>query len=116
MPLVNVPPNFSPTQVEFTARKKGAAKEVKALKRSVEGALHLRPGPVYLTRDEMEHLKAHRPEIHSRLQFIALTEDEREEIKAPERAPVEEPPAAEKPEPQDDRAPSGAGRGRSKGS
>lgn len=115
MPLVNVPPNFSPTQVEFTARKKGAAKEVKALKRSVEGALHLRPGPVFLTRDEMEHLKTHRPEIHSRLQFIALTEDERAEIKAAEPAPAPA-PVVSSPAPEEGLPASGAGRGRSRGS
>lgn len=114
MPLVNVPPNFSPIQVELMARKKGAAKEVKALTRSVEGALHLRPGPVFLTRDEMEFLKTHRPEIHSRLQFIALTEAERTEIQAPAPPPA---PADVVSDPAPEEAPSAttSGRGKSRG-
>lgn len=119
MPLVNVPPTFTPTQIEFTARKKGAAKEVKEIKRSVEGALHLRPGVVFLTKDEMEFLKQHRPDVHGRLQFVALTQAEREEIQASESAPTPAPapvapvidPPVEEPAPI-----GGAGRGRSRGS
>jgi hypothetical protein len=100
MPIINVPSTFSPLQIEVVAVK--GKKDVSKLKRSCEGSLHLRPGVVTLTKDEMEYIKVVRPEVHSQFQFLALTEEERKEIQAApsEKAPekVTDQPAEEKPE------------------
>jgi hypothetical protein len=99
MPIINVPANFPPTQVDVVVKGKDAVKP----KRSCEGALHLRPGTVFLTKEEMEYLKKTRPEVHKRLQFVALTKEERAEIQtqatsAPTPAPTAM--AAKKDEPE----------------
>lgn len=100
MPIVNVPQTFMPIQVDVvSSRKKGV--DVSKMKRSCEGSLHLKPGPVSLTKDEMEYLKTMRPEVHSKLELIALTKEERAEIQGPKLTPEPKPalaqPVAEEP-------------------
>ncbi len=91
MPIINVPANFPPTQVDVVVKGKDAVKP----KRSCEGAIHLRPGTVFLTKDEMDFLKKARPEIHARLQLIALTKEERAEIQAATPKPEPKPEVKE---------------------
>jgi hypothetical protein len=90
MPIVNVPTTFTPVQVDLVSSKKKGV-DVSKMKRSCEGALHLKPGPVVLTKDEMQYLKVMNPEVHDRLEFLALTNDEREEVQ--KNAPLPPAPA-----------------------
>lgn len=88
MPFVNLPVTFMPTQVDVVPSRR--EKDPKPLKRSCEGALHLRAGVLYLTADEIEYLKTNRKDIHAELRVVALSEEERApmEVPAAPAAPV----------------------------
>jgi hypothetical protein len=77
MPFVNLPATFTPIQIDVVAPKKGPRKDIK---RSTEGALYLKPGLMFLTKDELEFIQRVRPEVHSKFAFVALSSEERAEI------------------------------------
>jgi hypothetical protein len=89
MPIMNLPATFTPIQIDVVAPKKGPQKDV-PIARSCTGALYLRPGPMFLTKDELEYIKRARPEVHGAFSFIALSKEERAEIQAKEK-PVDMP-------------------------
>jgi hypothetical protein len=90
MPFMNLPATFTPTQVDVVAPKKGPQKDIK---RSTVGALYLRPGVIFMTKDELEYIHRVRPEVHSKLSFIALSKEEKSEIQGTP-APVVSPAPA----------------------
>ena len=108
MPVVQFKRTAHAQQVEgfpatvLTDEKVAAGLEPKTRKfaRSVEGALHLRPGgTLVLTADEYEWLKANRKPLFKELLFLA--EDPKEESvkveskkEAPKAPPSNTPPAA----------------------
>lgn len=85
MPILHLPPSFMPVQVEFPATKplpKGKKADAETLKRSCDGALHLRPSSTkHVTADELEYLKRSRPDL---MRGVTVADDAKPAPKAKE--------------------------------
>ncbi len=115
MPVIEIPSNIAtvsvekfPEKVVTPARDKDGKQIERAFARSCEGALYLRPGVKVVTADELAHLKAKEPKLYSQIRVVALTKEEREEIKGaqkksaePKAEPKVETPAASTPGKED---------------
>lgn len=96
MPVIQMVAQALPRQIEFPANKgMGPDKKPIELKRSCEGALHLKPGTTLdITDDELAHLKKNEPETFKVIRVLAKSPA----VKAPdlvkEPLPVSSQPAA----------------------
>ena len=115
MPVIEIPSTVAPDQIDdFPASVKldqavmveGKLTKERAFKRSCEGALYLRPGVKVVTADELAHLEKTRPALFPKLRFVALTAEERSEVKKSKKkghppgiTPVPEPSPPPAPEP-----------------
>lgn len=108
MPVIEIPSTIStisvekfPEKVVTSSKDKDGNAIERPFARSCEGALYLRPGVKVVTADELAHLKAKEPQLYSQIRVVALTKEEREEIKGAQqqKTPEPEPGAVESPAP-----------------
>jgi hypothetical protein len=82
MPVVEIPHNVAVDQIEFPEVLNKGKPDERPLKRSCTGALHIRPGVKVVTADELAHIQQVKPTLHRQMRLVALTADERAEVKS----------------------------------
>jgi hypothetical protein len=93
--VIHISPAATPIQVEvpatFAVKKGDDPKKAKKIARSVEGALHLRPGSTKtITEDELKFIQKTEKEYAANIRVIGKDADKKGAKKEPEK-PVETP-------------------------
>jgi len=78
MPVVEFTKDTAAQQVDFPAKFKDAPeRNPRDLKRSVKGALHVRPGIKVISVDEYLYIKLNNAELFRKIRLVALTKEEK---------------------------------------